>query len=667
MANTKDKWSSLSMKERMFLMQEYVKEGITDLKTMRKHYNGIPYRDLNTSEYDYFNASPDMEPKKEGQHWDSRNPHTGRILKGENHTTFDLAIEGEKQAGYTIRRGIDGNLYSVPNNINYVEANSYSLGGDSEKNQTLSGEGGWSEESREKREERYRKYDPTGNYILQPLYMLLGGNQAAGEENEYWKAYLGLENAVPKMNPKAKTSWDDAVEEEKMLNGELPSDFYGTTPRMDLNIQAIADTLNVGKIVRNYDEYKKDHPDLPTKKEMELIYQTGKSVLENPGEWQQVDGDNTAIKAKHSPITHETNPLGMLADFGMMWDPKSKTIYVHDTYDFNSFVEMFSGKRPKEMKIRGKVSFDPNKGSKLLRDDLKYFYDYPEPRVLSGNEETESTLSGEPIEDLGFFEKIKNLFSKKEEEEEPTIIETDEYYDPKYISYREAPKTLKMYLTQTKNGKYDINSKGNYGDTHYDAVESRYLDLTSMMRKKGFSTEEINRLAPFLVTQMILEGGYKITSPNNNFGGMLDPETRAKIKFDTEEDFYNAYLDNLDEKWGDSYLGEGLGWRNAKTLAEYAKIINRENLNLNSLELYNEYNKKHADKPAYIYTPTWENNGTELMSDAKFGGIKNRVFGLINLVKLRQQEFKELAESNGWLKTMPLEEMVKIQMQKLAK
>ena len=240
-------------------------------------------------------------------------------------------------------------------------------------------EGGWAAESREKREKRYHRYDPTGDYISQPFYMLIGGNQASGEENEYWKAYLGLENNVPKMNPKAKTSWDDSVEKEKIVKGELPSDFYGTTPRMDLNIQAIADTLNTGKIVRSYDEYKEKYPNLPSKETMELIYQTGKNVLDNPGKWQQVDGDSVAIKSKYDLVTNETNPLGMLADFGMMWNPNEKTLYVHDTYDFPTIIEMFSGKRPKEMKIRGKVGFDPNKGSKLLRNNLSGFYDYPEP------------------------------------------------------------------------------------------------------------------------------------------------------------------------------------------------------------------------------------------------------------------------------------------------
>ena len=242
-------------------------------------------------------------------------------------------------------------------------------------------EGGYTEESLEKRKAIYKRYDPTGGtgIISQGLYMLTGGNQAKGEENEYWKAYLGLDNNVSKMNPKAKTSWDDKIEKEKLANKELPSDFYGTTPRMDLNIQAIADTLNIGNIYRNYDKYVKEHPDLPSKNQIKEIYETGKRVLENPNTWQQVDGDRTAIKKQYDYTTNESNPLGMLANFGMMWDPGEKAIYIHDTYDFKNLGKLFVGDRPKEMKIRGKVNFNPKKGSKLLRNNMESYYDYPNP------------------------------------------------------------------------------------------------------------------------------------------------------------------------------------------------------------------------------------------------------------------------------------------------
>lgn len=64
----------------------------------------------------------------------------------------------------------------------------------------------------------------------------------------------------------------------------MPSDFYGTTARMDANIQAIADTLNTGKILRDYAAFKKAHPDLPPKSTIKAMYESGKKVMDNPNE-----------------------------------------------------------------------------------------------------------------------------------------------------------------------------------------------------------------------------------------------------------------------------------------------------------------------------------------------------------------------------------------------
>ena len=270
---------------------------------------------------------------------------------------------------------------SVANGITSLDEiknvyNKYAEGGDLD-------EGGYTKESINERKAIHKRYDPAGGLgiISQGVYMLSGGNQSRGEENEYWKAYLGLNNAVPKMNSKAKTPWDDKIEKQKIEKGELPSDFYGTTPRMDLNIQSIADTLNTGKIYREYDKYKSQYPELPSKSTIKNIYETGKRVLENPNTWQQIDGDNTAIKKQLEDSTNEMSPLGMLANFGMMWKPEENAIYMHDTYDFPTFSRLFVGNRPKEMKIRSRINFNPKKGSKLLRNNMKDFYNYPEPIV----------------------------------------------------------------------------------------------------------------------------------------------------------------------------------------------------------------------------------------------------------------------------------------------
>ena len=66
------------------------------------------------SGYDYnFATSAGLGPNEEG-HWPSRDPHTGRILKGRGHSTFWKTIAGERAAGNTIRKGYGGNLYSHP-------------------------------------------------------------------------------------------------------------------------------------------------------------------------------------------------------------------------------------------------------------------------------------------------------------------------------------------------------------------------------------------------------------------------------------------------------------------------------------------------------------------------------------------------------------------------
>ena len=64
------------------------------------------------AEYDYEAATAaGLEQDAEG-HWPSRDPNTGRILKGEGHETFAETERAETEQGNEIYRGADGNLYS---------------------------------------------------------------------------------------------------------------------------------------------------------------------------------------------------------------------------------------------------------------------------------------------------------------------------------------------------------------------------------------------------------------------------------------------------------------------------------------------------------------------------------------------------------------------------
>lgn len=234
-------------------------------------------------------------------------------------------------------------------------------------------EGGYTESywSRKNREAAHKALDPTMRFSPETL---LFDNGATGEEDQYWRAYLGLENTVPSMNKNAYTEWDKQIEAEKNKNGEPLSDFYGTTPNMDLSLQAVADTLTLGKMSREYNKYSKTYKNLPSKKTINALYDQAKVVMNNPGQWQQMYSDKHVIKSTSPEDDGETNPLGMLAHYGMKWVPEESALYIHDTYNFPWYAR-WAGKikeRPKEMKIRSKIKFDPKKGSKLLRSAENY-------------------------------------------------------------------------------------------------------------------------------------------------------------------------------------------------------------------------------------------------------------------------------------------------------
>ena len=52
--------------------------------------------------------------KDETGHWPSRCPHTGQLLKGRKHKTWDLLEKGEREANMEIFKGSNGKYYSKP-------------------------------------------------------------------------------------------------------------------------------------------------------------------------------------------------------------------------------------------------------------------------------------------------------------------------------------------------------------------------------------------------------------------------------------------------------------------------------------------------------------------------------------------------------------------------
>lgn len=151
------------------------------------------------------------------------------------------------------------------------------------------------------------------------------------------------------------------------------------------------------------------------------------------------------------------------------------------------------------------------------------------------------------------------------------------------------------------------NDKTDKGDMYYDIVKARYISAMDSLKRNGFTYDDAVRLAPMIVQQNILEGGWILNRNDNNYGGMKSNNGETTMNFNTVEDFYDAYIKMLDNRWGAS-RGKENNWRNAKNLDDWARILNREDLGLTTKEKYNEYNSKHKDNPVYLYAPEWHNN-----------------------------------------------------------
>lgn len=200
-------------------------------------------------------------------------------------------------------------------------------------------------------------------------------------------------------------------------------------------------------------------------------------------------------------------------------------------------------------------------------------------------------------------------------------------YARKYREEQEAKaKRAREHHTLNNAFRHDIASES--GDEYYDVINARYTQAMDALKRRGFSYEDSLRLAPLIVTQNIVEGGWRVARPDdNNFGGLR--ENGRFLKFNSPEEYYDNYLDLLDRKWGPS-RGTVNNWRNAQNLDDWSRILNREDLRLWSKERYNDYNKEHRDNPVYLYAPEWENGGRSYRSH--LAGVEARVNTYLDMV-----------------------------------
>lgn len=312
----------------------------------------------------------------------------------------------------------------------------------------------------------------------------------------------------------------------------------------------------------------------------------------------------------------------MLADFGMMWKPEEGVIHVHDTYDFTPFERLFVGDRPKEMKIRSKIKFDPKKGSKLLRNNMEDFYSYPDPAVKYSNKFDDGGPKDTylPTKQEYFDTKAQNIINNAHkrslERTEPAVPivpneqtkeiwqanidrEIKEYeqdiqkYKPGSYLYR----ILTTKISDLKNAKYDPYCKGasciytatdNYSNDGINRRVSGNKTFISDIDKYGFReipktdlkqgdlVQELEGNSPTHAMIFDSYDNYNNSLYNYSRGGSDASSIVKKRKYPAENLKYYRFIgtpmDRL--KWESEYIQEHIKPR--VEAAEHVGIPNKD-------------------------------------------------------------------------------------------
>lgn len=248
--------------------------------------------------------------------------------------------------------------------------------------------------------------------------------------------------------------------------------------------------------------------------------------------------------------------------------------------------------------------------------EMRRLYDLSSPSLSSLGENTFNMQPQAPVYAGGGPKKRETAYARKHREEQEAKAKRE----------KEHPTLNNAFRNDTTDS----------GESYYDIVRSRYDSAMRAMQRRGFTYENASRLAPMIVTQNVLEGGWRMSRPDNNFGGM---QTNGKfLTFGSPDEFYDAYLDMLDKKWGQSNVVRN-NWRNAQNLDDWARILNHEDLRLWSKERYDDYTAQHPETQIYLYAPEWENGYKSYRNH--LGGVEPRVNTYLDMVLKENPYTKE--------------------------
>lgn len=169
---------------------------------------------------------------------------------------------------------------------------------------------------------------------------------------------------------------------------------------------------------------------------------------------------------------------------------------------------------------------------------------------------------------------------------EDTLFIAEELSD---FGYKNGGKLNKFTTGGDLEKTYPMGAVAGSGDKYVDIVTSRENDVYNALLRNGYSIEDARRLSPILTAQSIYETGWKLRDSNNNYAGYLG--SNGKLKYDSADEFWDSHLINLTKRWPN--------WDKAKSVEDYYNIVNQTHLGLQSKEEYDKYKKSHPNTFIY--------------------------------------------------------------------
>lgn len=204
---------------------------------------------------------------------------------------------------------------------------------------------------------------PTVKRMLDPNRERSGEDTATDFEEKMWKAYT--DGDISRL-PASKYRFDDDGDDAQ---------YVGLPQEQAILIQSLLDKEYMNNML---DEAYKDADEKSKRKIRDykkVLDKLNKNIFENPGKWilvnEGVSPFREEVYGDNFEKVNEASGLGALKNFSVRWDPDAGMLDVKDDYDFSrkKIAEDIIPERDVPLRIRGRIKYDPKKGSVLRNND----------------------------------------------------------------------------------------------------------------------------------------------------------------------------------------------------------------------------------------------------------------------------------------------------------